>query len=64
MFEIGDTISFRSIFSEVEKQNLEMKRLLAKTEARINRTKGHIDYLKRLKVWTVNNLHEMGQEVG
>ncbi len=62
MFEIGDTLSFRSIFSEVEKQNMEMKRLLAKTKARINRTKGHIEYLERLKVWTVNNLHEMGQE--
>ena len=56
---MAEYIKFRSILSDVEKQNIEMKKLLARTQERINRTKKHIAHLERLKIWTVNNLHEM-----
>ncbi len=60
--QIGDTLVIESVFSPAEKQNMELKRLLARTADRIQRTKGHIEHLERLHVWTVNNLHEMGAE--
>ena len=64
---VGDTVSFRSAFSDAEKQRLkderdELRRLLDRTANSIERTKKHIKYLERLKIWTERNLYEMGQE--
>ena len=51
-------IVMRSILSDVEKDNIEMKRMLKRTNATIAKTKERIEQLKRLKVWTEHNLHE------
>lgn len=51
-------ITMRSILSDQEKENIELKKMLRRTEATIARTKGHLEYLERIKVWTEHNLYD------
>ena len=51
-------ITMRSIMSDQEKENMELRKMLRRTDDTIARTKKHIAYLERLRVWTEHNLHE------
>ena len=51
-------IVMRSILTDMERDNIEMKRMLDRTNRTIAKTKEHIERLERLKVWTEHNLHE------
>lgn len=51
-------ITLRSIMSDQEKENLELRKMLRRTEATIKKTKEHIEYLERLRVWTEKNVYD------
>lgn len=51
-------ITMRSIMSDQERENIELKKMLRRTDATIARTKAHLEYLKRIKVWTEHNLYD------
>lgn len=59
--KIGDIITFRSVLSDTEKENIEMQRMLRRTIATIKKTKRSIKTLERMKIWTERNLYETAQ---